>query len=431
MFDILILIIALILFSLLAFKRVSAIILGPILSIFVIVCAKLPMYDTMLGPYMQAAAGYIQKFFLVFFVGALFGAIYEETKAAESIAVALVKVTKGKYAAPVVMLITGLLTYGGVSGFVVFFAMYPIALQLFKSTNLSRRLIPAAISAGAWTWSMSGPGSPSIQNVIPMTYLGTGSMAGAIPGIAAAIGEFVLIFLWLEYRGRRLAKKGYVFHDETLKPIDESVHESAELPNALKSAIPAILILVCFNIFKLPVEAAVTIGILAAVVLLWDKIKSVDVLISILNKGAANSAMAILNTAIVVGFAGVVKVTTGFEKVIGGLKNIKMSPMWFVAITSAIAAGAAGSASGGLGIAYEALKDTYVSMGVNLEYVHRISVIASGTLDTLPHQGAQITLLAICGLTHKEGYFDIAITQILIPFIALGLFCIPLASMGL
>jgi H+/gluconate symporter-like permease len=177
MFDILILIVALILFSLLAFKRVSAIILGPVLSIFVIVCARLPMYDTMLGPYMSAASGYIQKFFLVFFVGALFGAIYEETKAAESIAVALVKVTKGKFAAPMVMIITGLLTYGGVSGFVVFFAMYPIALQLFKTTNISRRLIPAAISAGAWTWSMSGPGSPSIQNVIPMTYLGTGPLA--------------------------------------------------------------------------------------------------------------------------------------------------------------------------------------------------------------------------------------------------------------
>lgn len=431
MFDILILIIALVLFSLLAFKKVSAIILGPVLSIFVIVCAKLPMYDTMLGPYMQAAGGYIQKFFLVFFVGALFGAIYEETRAAESIAVALVKVTKGKFAAPMVMIITGLLTYGGVSGFVVFFAMYPIALQLFKTTNISRRLIPAAISAGAWTWSMSGPGSPSIQNVIPMTYLGTGSLAGLIPGIAAALGQFVLIFLWLEYRRKALAKKGYVFHDETLKPVDETIHASDDLPNPILAAIPALLILIFFNVFKLPVEAAVTIGILTAVAFMWNKIKSIDTLISILNKGAANSAMAILNTAIVVGFAGVVKVTTGFEKVISGLKHIKMSPLWFVAITSAIAAGAAGSASGGLGIAYEALKQTYIDMGVNLEYVHRISVIASGTLDTLPHQGAQITLLAICGLTHKEGYFDIAITQILIPFIALGLFCIPLASMGL
>ncbi|SHJ47886.1 H+/gluconate symporter [Dethiosulfatibacter aminovorans DSM 17477] len=431
MFDILIIVISLVLFSVLAFRRVSAIILGPLISVFLIVFARLPMFDTMIGPYMTAAGGYVQKFFLVFFVGALFGAIYEETKAAEAIAVALVKVTKGKFAAPVVMIITGLLTYGGVSGFVVFFAMYPIALQLFKSTNVSRRLIPAAISAGAWTWSMSGPGSPAIQNVIPMRYLGTGSLAALIPATAAALGQLIMIFIWLEFRTKNLQKRGFEFHDETLKPIDETVHESSELPNPILSAIPAILILLCFNILKMPVEGAVMIGIITATVFLWNKIRSVDNYIAIINKGAANSATAILNTAIVVGFAGVVRVTDGFGNIIAGLKNLKMSPMWFVAITAAIAAGAAGSASGGLGIAYEALKQTYIDMGVNLEYVHRISVIAAGTLDTLPHQGAQITLLAICGLTHKEGYFDIAITQIIIPFIALGLLCIPLASMGL
>lgn len=432
MFDILVLVIALILFSLLAFKRVSAIILGPIISIFVIVCSRLPMFDTMLGPYMQAAAGYIEKFFLVFFVGALFGAIMEESRAAESIARSLVKITNGKWAAPIVMLITGVLTYGGVSGFVVFFAMYPIALQLFKNSNVSRRIIPAAISAGAWTWSMSGPGSPSIQNVIPMRYLGTSSTAALLPAIGGALGQLILIFIWLEWRSKSLKKRGYEFHDESLKPLVEveSVNEVA-LPNPWLSAIPAALILICFNLFKMPVEAAVTVGILSALLLMWKQRGSVTEWIDTLNRGAQNSCTAILNTAIVVGFAGVVKVTSGFEKLIGGLKNMKMSPMVFVAVTTAIAAGAAGSASGGLGVAYEALKDTYVSMGIDLEYVHRISVIAAGTFDTLPHQGAQITLLAICGLTHKEGYFDIAITQIVIPILVLAVFVIPMASMGL
>ena len=431
MFDILIIIIALVLFAVLAFRRVSAIILGPLISIFVILMSGLPMFDTMIGPYMDAAGGYVEKFFLVFFVGAIFGAIYEETKAAEAIAVALVKITKGKLAAPMVMIITGLLTYGGVSGIVVFFAMYPIALQLFKNTNISRRLIPAAISAGAWTWSMNGPGSPAIQNVIPIRYLGTGPMAAMIPAAAAAVGQLVLIFLWLEFRAIHLQKRGYVFHDESLMPIKELEVTDSELPNPILSAIPAILILFCFNILRIPVEGAVMIGIISATILLWNKIGNIDKYISIVNKGAANSATAILNTAIVVGFAGVVRVTAGFENIISGLKNMRMSPVWFVAITAAIAAGAAGSASGGLGIAYEALKQTYIDMGINLDYVHRISVIASGTLSTLPHQGAQITLLAICGLTHKEGYFDIAITQLVIPFIALGLLCLPLVSMGL
>ncbi|WP_026896182.1 GntP family permease [Clostridiisalibacter paucivorans] len=432
MFDILILVFALILFSILAFKRISAIILGPVVSIFVIVLARLPMFESLLGPYMGSAAGYIEKFFLVFFVGALFGAVMEDTRAAESIARALVKVTKGRWAAPVVMIITGLLTYGGVSGFVVFFAMYPIALQLFRSTNVSRRIMPAAISAGAWTWSMSGPGSPSIQNIIPMRYLGTTSTAALLPAIAALIGQIVLIFIWLEYRTKSLRKKGYEFDDPSLKPVKELERENqVELPNPWLSAIPAILILVCFNILKLPVEGAVTVGILSAILLLRKQRNGSKEWIDTLNRGAINSATAILNTAIVVGFAGVVKVTAGFEKIIGGLKNLRLSPMVFVAITTAIAAGAAGSASGGLGIAYEALKDTYISMGIDLKYVHRISVIAAGTFDTLPHQGAQITLLAICGLTHKEGYGDIAVTQIIIPILVLALLVIPMASMGL
>jgi H+/gluconate symporter-like permease len=432
MFDIMILVVALILFSILAFKQISAIILGPVVAVFVIVMARLPMFETLLGPYMSAAAGYIQKFFLVFFVGALFGAIMDETRAAESIAQSLVKLTGGRWAAPVVMIITGLLTYGGVSGFVVFFAMYPIALQLFKSANISRRLIPAAISAGAWTWSMNGPGSPSIQNVIPMRYLGTSSVAALVPALVGMIAQLVLIFLWLEWRSKRLKKKGYVFEDASLAPlkVPDKKHEVG-LPNPWKSAIPALLILFTFNVLKLPVEGAVMIGILSALALLHKQRDGLEEWIHTLNRGALNSATAILNTAIVVGFAGVVRVTAGFDKMIGGLKNLQLSPLVFVAITSAIAAGAAGSASGGLGIAYEALQDTYANLGVNVEYVHRISVIAAGTFDTLPHQGAQITLLAICGLSHKEGYFDIAITQIVIPILALALFVIPLCSMGL
>ena len=152
--------------------------------------------------------------------------------------------------------------------------------------------------------------------------------------------------------------------------------------------------------------------------------------VNIFNKGAADSGVAILNTAIVVGFGGVVQNTEGFTNLITMVQNMNISPMVFVAIAVAICAGACGSASGGMGVAFNALKDIFVSMGVAPEYIHRVGAIAAGTLDTLPHQGAQITLLGICKMTHKEAYFDIAVTQILIPAITLVVF-IPLASMGL
>ena len=136
--------------------------------------------------------------------------------------------------------------------------------------------------------------------------------------------------------------------------------------------------------------------------------------VKVFNKGAADSGVAILNTAIVVGFGGVVKNTQGFADLVTALKGMSMPPLVFVMITVAICAGACGSASGGMGVAFNALKDTYIQMGVSLPYVHRIAAIAAGTLDTLPHQGAQITLLGICKLTHKEAYWDIAVTQIFI-----------------
>ena len=185
--DILILVIALILFGVLAFKQISALILAPLVAVFVIVFSGMPILESLLGSFMPAAANYVADYFLIFFVGALFGAVYQFTGAAESIARFLSKISKDKFVAPVVMCITGILTFGGVSGFVVFFVVYPIALQMFKRANLTRMLIPAAISAGCWTWSMTAPGSPSIQNAIAMKSLGTPATAALIPSLITAI----------------------------------------------------------------------------------------------------------------------------------------------------------------------------------------------------------------------------------------------------
>ncbi|WP_304509271.1 GntP family permease [Anaerotignum sp.] len=433
-FHILILIMALILFGVLAFKQINALILAPIVTVFVIVLSRMPILESLLDAFMPAAAEYFSKYFLTFFVGALFGAIYQFTGAAESIARYISKISRDKFVAPVIMCITGILTFGGVSGFVVFFVVYPIALQMFKRANITRMLIPAAISAGCWTWSMTAPGSPSIQNKIAMQSLGTPATAAFLPSLIATVVEFLLIFIWLEYRSRSFTSKGRLFDDSSLKyqlaPSELEENENKNLPNVLTSFIPIIAILVTFNVFKQPVETSVMVGVILSVVLMFKRVKGVSSWIEVFNKGASDSGVAILNTAIVVGFGGVVKNTQGFTELIGNLQNLNISPMIFVMISVAVCAGACGSASGGMGIAFNALGGIFSKMGVNPEYIHRIGAIAAGTLDTLPHQGAQITLLNICKLTHKEAYFDIAITQILIPFLTLAVF-IPLASMGL
>lgn len=445
-FGILVLLAALILFGVLAFRQLSALILAPIVTIFVLLCFRMPILDGLKTSFMPAAASYVTSYFLVFFVGALFGAVYQFTGAAKSIAKFLVSKSHGKYVAAIIMTITGILTYGGVSGFVVFFVIYPIALQVFRSANVTRRLIPAAISAGCWTWSMWGPGSPSIQNVIPITALGTTPTAAFVPSLIVTIAEYIMIFAWLEWRTRVFIRKGIVFTDPTLRtqldPEELRADEDEALPNVGIAFTPIILILFFFNapLFwnaakgvrtGLPVETAVIIGVIAAVILMWKRIEGgLWAWVKVFNKGAADSGVAILNTAIVVGFGGVVKNTSGFADLVNALKGLNMSPLIFVMITVAICAGACGSASGGMGVAFNALKDTYAALGASMPHVHRIAAIAAGTLDTLPHQGAQITLLGICKLTHKEAYYDIAITQIALPFVACFIF-IALVNLGI
>ena len=449
---ILVLLIAIILFAVLAFKQISALILAPLVTIFVLVFSAIfagspiAILTGLKGDFMPAAAKYVSDYFLVFFVGALFGAVYQFTGAAKSIAKWLSGMCHGRFVAPIIMCITGLLTYGGISGFVVFFVVYPIALQMFRSSNLTRRLIPAAISAGTWTWSMYGPGSPSIQNVIPIDILGTTPTAAFLPSLIATVASFVMIFVWLEYRTRYFTRNGYEFVDSRLRTqlTEEELRDDAAnevLPNPIVALVPIILILFLFNaplILKddgtrggLPVETSVFLGVVLACILFFPRIEGgIDGWIKVFNKGAADSGVSILNTAIVVGFGGVVKNTQGFQDLVNGLQTLDMNPLFFVMITVAVCAGACGSASGGMGVAFNALKDTYIALGAKMPYVHRIGAIAAGTLDSLPHQGAQITLLGICKLTHKEAYFDIMVTQIIIPFITCFLF-IGLASVGM
>ena len=449
---ILVLFVAIILFGVLAFKGISALILAPLVTCFVLIFSPIfagtdiAILDGLKTQFMPAAADYVSSYFLVFFMGALFGAVYQFTGAAKSIAKWLAGMCHGKFVAPIIMCITGVLTYGGISGFVVFFVIYPIALQMFRSANLTRRLIPAAISAGCWTWSMYGPGSPSIQNVIPIEILGTTPTAALVPSLIATVASFVMIFVWLEYRAHSFSKRGYYFHDDRMRtqlsPDELQEDDPNEvLPNPIVALIPIIVILVLFNapLFLkedgtrggLPVETSVFAGVVLATILFFPRVEGgVNGWLKVFNKGAADSGVSILNTAIVVGFGGVVQNTQGFTDLVESLTHLNMNPLVFVMITVAVCAGACGSASGGMGVAFNALKDIYSSLGADFAYVHRIGAIAAGTLDTLPHQGAQITLLGICKCTHKEAYFDIAITQIAIPFITCFIF-IALASMGL
>lgn len=411
--------VAIVLFSVLAYRKWSPILLGPFMALLVAVAFRLPVLDTMLGPYMEATSSFVANNFFVFFLGAIFGGVMEITGAAQSIALSMSKVTKGRAVLPLIMTITGILAYGGVSGFVVYFAMYPIALHLCRESNISRALIPGTICAGCWTWAMSMPGAPSIPNILAMKELGTSSTADAVGGfVCGGLLMYVLVFAYLEWQTRVYRQKGlfFVVDDHVEAAMKNS--QDRQLPNPVMSVLPLLVILFLFNVLHIAIEFSLLAGVMFAVIILFRYGGSLHEWLGVFNKGANNSALVILNTAMVIGFASVIKQTSAFTNLVSWLGSLSMSPLVYVFITVGLCAAAAASASGGIGVALTTFKGTYLSLGVAPEIIHRLSVITCGTLDSLPHTGGIISLLNICQQNHKDAYKHMCVTCCIIPMIA-------------
>lgn len=391
--------------------------------------------------YMVGFANFIKNYFPLFMTGAVFAKLMEEAGYAKSIAHFITnKLGKNKSVLAVV-LSGSLLTYGGVSLFVVAFILYPIASMLFKEADIPKRLIPGTIALGAFTFTMTAmPGSPEIQNVIPMKYFGTDTFAAPIIGIFASVLMLTLGMLWLTKRVKSARKnnEGYGKHN------DSSIDENYEnLPNIFRAVTPIIIIFIT-NLFFSKVyyeningeylssfnttlsNVSGTWSVIIAIVLanlfiILTNYKNIKNLKSALDIGVSNSFRPLLNSSAIVGYGSVIKSLAVFSVIQTFIFGISSNPIISEALSVNLICGLTASASGGLGISLDALAPTYLQMSQDLnispEILHRIASLSSGGLDTLPHNGAVITTLAICGLTHKESYKDIFITSVVIPIL--------------
>lgn len=175
------------------------------------------------------------------------------------------------------------------------------------------------------------------------------------------------------------------------------------------------------------VSGGLIIGILVVILFSFNRVK--NNLTAGLNLSVGGALLATLNTASEYGFGAVIASLPAFKTVSNGLGNVFRDPLVNEAITTTTLAGITGSASGGLSIALATMSDQYIAMAqeanIPLEVLHRVASMASGGMDTLPHNGAVITLLAVTGLTHKESYKDIfflTILKVLIVFVVIGLY---------
>ncbi|HBH13420.1 MAG TPA: transporter [Clostridiales bacterium] len=422
-------IIGLALLMFLAYRGMSIIWVAPICAMVVAVFGGLELLPAYTDSYMSGFVGFAKAWFPVFMLGAVFGKVMDDSGAAKAVAHGVTNLIGSKFAILAVVLACAVLTYGGISLFVVVFAIYPLALALFREANITRKLIPGAIALGAFTFTMTAmPGTPQIQNLIPIQYFGTTPTAAPIMGIVGAIIMLGGGMAWLTYREKKYAAAGVQFVELENKGVEVDV---ASLPNAWLSAVPLVAVIATLNLFKLNIIVALLIGIILAIVLNFKRLPE---LVKTMNAGAAGSVIAIINTSAAVGFGTVVRAVPGFQTLTDLVLGIKGNPLISEAVAVNILAGATGSASGGMGIALAALGEKYVelsaSSGIPLEAFHRIASLSSGGLDTLPHNGAVLTLLAVTLMTHKDSYKDIFMVATLIPVIAV-IAGIILASIGL
>jgi H+/gluconate symporter-like permease len=408
----------------------SIIWVAPIVAGIVALMSGLDLMDAYTNTYMTGFVNFAKQWFPIFLLGAVLGKLMEDTGAAKSVAIQFTKFIGEKRAILGVLVASAVLTYGGVSLFVVVFAIYPIALALFKKADISRTLIAPTIVLGAFTFTMTAvPGTPQIQNLIPMNTFKTTPMAGTIIGIVATLIMAVGGYLWLKFREKRMTAAGLKYTEPDKSKENEEENEE-NLPNWILSLIPLLVVVILLNFLKIAPIPSLLAGILA---ILLISVKQYKTFIPSMNEGAKGSVMAIINTSAAVGFGAVVTSVPDFDRITDLLLGISSNPLVSESLVVQLLAMITGSASGGMGIALEALGGTYYelsqSTGMSPEAFHRMASIASGA-SILPHNGALLTLLAVTQLTHKETYKDVFVVALIIPTIAV-IVGIIMASIGI
>ncbi|MGE8704862.1 MAG: GntP family permease [Achromobacter sp.] len=463
---------ALVLLIGLAYRGWSILLLAPAAAMVTAAAAGEPLLAHWTQTFMGGAAGFVAQFFPLFLLGALFGKLMADSGSVTAIADAMTRKLGARRAILAVVLAGAIVTYGGVSLFVAFFVLAPMAHALFKAAGIPVRLMPAAILLGTSTFTMSAlPGTPAVQNAIPMPFFATTPFAA--PGLGIIASAIMLGFgLWWLSRAEasaRRAGEGYVAPAGMAADVSDDVlvreratvarefdpaemhhgQRSPDAPSTLVAAAPLVVVILV-NLFMTLValprmdtawlaEARWGGTSLAAVGGVWSVITALLAAIAVLvvlnfrrlpslrdtmDAGVNASALPLLSVASLVGFGAVVASLPSFAAVRDWVLSIEGGPLVSLAVATNVLAALTGSASGGLTIALQSLAATYMelaqTLGIDPALMHRVSVIGAGTLDSLPHNGAVVTLLAVCGSTHRDGYMNIVVVGIVGPIIGLA-----------
>ncbi len=428
-----------------AYRGYSVILVAPLAAMFAVLLthpSAVPAVFT--GVFMDKMAGFLKLYFPVFLLGSLFGKLIEISDFSAAVVSRVARLAEGPWVVPTIVLTSALLTYGGVSLFVVVFAVYPFSARMFQRSKIPKRLMPATIALGAFTFTMDSlPGTPQIQNIIPTSFFGTTTWAA--PGLGLVGSIFILCtgLIYLEFERRRAVRKGEEYGvGHRNEPLSE---RTGPLPNAVVAVTPLIVVTLVnllltrylprffgptvtlpfpgTEVTKIDLKSVVSIwsiegaliaGCLCVLALAYRKV------VARLADGAtvavSGALLACVNTASEYGFGAVIALLPGFLAIRDQLGKIS-NPLVNEAVSISGLAGVTGSASGGMSIALASMSQKFLetahSAHIPNEVLHRVAAMASGGMDTLPHNGAVITLLFVTGLTHRQAYSNIFVITLI------------------
>ncbi|HDZ10352.1 GntP family permease [Pseudohongiella sp.] len=396
---------------------------APVCALIVALTSGIPIFlaeQNFVQSYMTGFTGFIASWFFMFLLGSIFGKFMEDTGAADSVAGWITGKLGKQRAVLAVVIACAVLTYGGVSLFVVAFAVYPMALSLFKEANLPRRFIPAALAFGSVTFTMTSAGSPEIQNWIPMEYLGTTPYAAWEVSLVVAVFMALFGYWWLQRIIGAAVNRGESFQARDNDPKLQERH----LPHPATGMLPLVVVLALSFFYHDSLQQNALIvallgGVLSLMAINWRYFNDIQVALGHATTGAL---IAIGNTAAVVGFGGVARITPAFDMAVLAVTSLPGNELVGAAVAVSAIAGLTGSASGGQVIALPAVAPHYLDLGVNPEQLHRVVAISSGALDSLPHNGYVVTTIrGICNETHKDAYWAVGAVTVVVPLMGLSL----------
>ena len=399
-------IIAMALLCYLMYKGVNVLVVGILASVVIALTGGVKLYDALKVQYMEGFVGFVKSNLLVFVAGALLGKVYEVTNGAKAIANMIVLVAGKRFAAISMPLAVGIMTYGGIQGYVLCFAVFPIALEVYRAADIPRRFIPAAIVMGCCTFSSHGPGNPQVPNVALSNALGTPLSSGFVIGMVIVVIQMIIGFILLTYLVNKAKNNGEHFVAKEFDVFKEEV----DLPNGLLALIPLLLTLICINLKRngaplIQVEFGVFIGAVVAYLLMRKYHKDGVPALNHVGTAIGNAITAAAATSAMVAVGSVAKAAAGFDSAITALTSIPGPPLLSVGIGSILIAAVCGAASGGVALAGPLFGPIYAAKGVALEVLHRTMLIGAHVGGTLPNNGFTNTnILGIAKETYKDAY---------------------------